>query len=140
MLERGPKTTYVQPGPHVQNLCSTPGVTWEAQARPPDTMHHIRGDGLELEGLLLRTGVTGTPSAACLGGGYFPVTPSLSGTSPDLHQEPRTEVFTAALPGRPRRPALGPAVQKPSKPTSQTRSECGVKHGSWGRPPGPWAT
>nr|CAI9693908.1 unnamed protein product [Rangifer tarandus platyrhynchus] len=46
---------------------------------------HVRGDGLELEGLLLRTGVTGTPSAACRGGGCFPVIPPLSGTSPDLH-------------------------------------------------------
>lgn len=59
MLERGPKTTCVRPGPHVQNPCSTSGVTWETQARPPDTTRHIRGDGLELEGLLLGWGVTG---------------------------------------------------------------------------------
>lgn len=42
----------------MQHPCSTPGVTWETQTRPPDTVHSARGDLLELA-VLLAGRVTG---------------------------------------------------------------------------------
>lgn len=42
----------------MQHPCSTPGVTWETQTRPPDTVHSARGHLLELA-VLLAGRVTG---------------------------------------------------------------------------------
>lgn len=124
VLGRVPKTTRERPGPHMQHPCSPPGVTWETQTRPPDTVHPARGDLLELA-VLLAGRVTGHDLQPIRGPASLrPLCPrgQAQTCARSRAQKCSRQPWLHALEG----PPTGLAGQRLLRPMPQTRSEGGA--------------